>query len=127
MRALARDELEWPDQDALNVVLGARRFALHPRWNRMNSLLLFPSDADVFGAEPSREARERPGDPPLRGPGANKPWHYLCDAEERERLPRAIAARRRGPRVRARGRDAAQPARRWRARRSVLDRRSGRV
>ncbi len=77
------DELEWPDQDALNLVLGARRFPLHPRWNRMNSLD-FPSSAEVYGSEAVREARERPAIRHFEGPALNKPWHYLCAAEDRE-------------------------------------------
>jgi lipopolysaccharide biosynthesis glycosyltransferase len=51
----------WRDQDALNVVLGSRRLGLHPRWNCMNSILLFPRAADVFGPEAVAEARERCG------------------------------------------------------------------
>ncbi len=36
------DELIWRDQDAFNVVVGARREVLHPRWNCMNGMLVFP-------------------------------------------------------------------------------------
>src|SRR4051794_9072333 len=53
LRTFAREhanELLWPDQDALNVVLGERRLALHPRWNCMNAVLAFPWSVDVFGA-----------------------------------------------------------------------------
>jgi lipopolysaccharide biosynthesis glycosyltransferase len=77
-------ELLWPDQDALNVVLGARRVALHPRWNAMNSVLLFPWAADVFGAGAVAEARSRPAIRHFEGPWSNKPWHLLCDVEGRE-------------------------------------------
>jgi len=76
--------LEWRDQDALNVVLGERRVPLHPRWNCMNSVLLFDSAVEVFGAEQTEEARSRPAVRHFEGPDTNKPWHHLCDAELRE-------------------------------------------
>jgi lipopolysaccharide biosynthesis glycosyltransferase len=76
-------ELQWPDQDALNVVLGARRVALHPRWNAMNSVMLFDSAADVFGAEAVREARARPAIRHFEGPSINKPWHLECTRPHR--------------------------------------------
>jgi lipopolysaccharide biosynthesis glycosyltransferase len=74
----------WPDQDALNVVLGEGRLPLHPRWNCMNSVLLFPWAADVFGGEAVAEARANPAIRHFEGPAINKPWHYLCDREMRE-------------------------------------------
>jgi lipopolysaccharide biosynthesis glycosyltransferase len=77
-------QLGWRDQDALNVVLGSRRLALHPRWNCMNSVLLFPQSADVFGAEAVREAREDPAIRHFEGPADNKPWHVLCERDLRE-------------------------------------------
>ena len=79
-----REELLWPDQDALNVVLGGRRVALHPRWNCMNSVLNFPWSAQVFGPGAVEEARRRPGIRHFEGPEENKPWHYLCDHDLRE-------------------------------------------
>lgn len=72
-------ELEWRDQDALNVVLGNRRLALHPRWNCMNAVLDFPQSNDVFGAERVAEARANPAVRHFEGPAQNKPWHYLSD------------------------------------------------
>jgi lipopolysaccharide biosynthesis glycosyltransferase len=78
------EELLWPDQDALNLVLGERRLALHPRWNCMNSVLAFDAAHDVFGAEVVEAARRAPGIRHFEGPGANKPWHLLCDAPDRE-------------------------------------------
>ena len=63
LRAFARErggELLWPDQDALNVVLGPRRLPLAPRWNCMNAVLAFPWAADVLGAAAVEEARRRP-------------------------------------------------------------------
>jgi lipopolysaccharide biosynthesis glycosyltransferase len=76
--------IEWRDQDALNVVLGERRLALHPRWNLMNSALLFPSAAEVYGRDVLEEARARPAIRHFEGPDANKPWHYMCEGELRE-------------------------------------------
>lgn len=70
-------ELLWPDQDALNVVLGSRRVCLHPRWNCMNSVFLFPQADDVFGAEAVHAAQTRPAIVHFEGPELAKPWHYL--------------------------------------------------
>ena len=75
--------LEWRDQDVLNVVLGRRRLALHPRWNAMNALA-FPQAERVFGAEVVAEARDRPAIRHFEGPGANKPWHRRCDQPQRQ-------------------------------------------
>jgi lipopolysaccharide biosynthesis glycosyltransferase len=75
--------IEWPDQDALNVVLGRQRLPLHPRWNSMNSLR-FPWSTDVFGAEAVREARARPAIRHFEGPDDNKPWHYMCTQDHAE-------------------------------------------
>ena len=88
LRAFARErgaELLWPDQDALNVVLGERRLPLHPRWNCMNALAVFPWSRDVFGAQAVEEALRRPGIRHFEGPGENKPWHLLSTAPDRER------------------------------------------
>jgi lipopolysaccharide biosynthesis glycosyltransferase len=68
------EELLWPDQDALNYVLGARRVALHPRWNTMNAVLSYPEGEATFGAEAVAEARRAPGIRHFEGPGDNKPW-----------------------------------------------------
>jgi UDP-glucose/galactose:(glucosyl)LPS alpha-1,2-glucosyl/galactosyltransferase len=78
-----RERLPWGDQDALNAVLAQRRVELHPRWNCMNSVLLFDAAADVFGAEAVAEARARPGIRHFEGPGQNKPWHLLAPADIR--------------------------------------------
>jgi lipopolysaccharide biosynthesis glycosyltransferase len=83
-RAHAADLL-WPDQDALNVVLGPTRHALHPRWNAMNSVLRFPWAADLLGAAAVREATEAPAIVHFEGPGLNKPWHLMCHHPFRER------------------------------------------
>lgn len=78
------DKLRLPEQDALNVVLGARRLPLHPRWNCMNSILQFPWAADLLGADAVEEARRRPAIRHFEGPSVNKPWHYLCERGMRE-------------------------------------------
>jgi len=80
--AAAHPDLEWPDQDALNVVLGARRLPLHPRWNFMNSMR-FPWSAEVFGAEVVEEARRRPAIRHFEGPDENKPWHPGSQSDDR--------------------------------------------
>lgn len=79
-----RDQLAFPEQDAMNVVVGARRLPLHPRWNCMNSILLFPWSSDVFGPEAVAEAGRNPAIRHFEGPSINKPWHYLCEREMRE-------------------------------------------
>jgi lipopolysaccharide biosynthesis glycosyltransferase len=76
------DRIEWPDQDALNVVLGGKRVPLHPRWNAMNSLR-FPWSEEVFGRDAVQEALARPAIRHFEGPGHNKPWHYMCAREGR--------------------------------------------
>lgn len=72
-------DLVWPDQDALNVVLGPGHVALHPRWNAMNSVLAFENAVDVFGEDALAEARARPALRHFEGPTVNKPWHLLAD------------------------------------------------
>jgi lipopolysaccharide biosynthesis glycosyltransferase len=76
-------ELAWPDQDALNLVLGERRLALHPRWNAMNSLD-WDAASGVFGDEQVAEARARPGIRHFEGPDQNKPWHRGCRGSLRD-------------------------------------------
>jgi lipopolysaccharide biosynthesis glycosyltransferase len=77
-------DLMFRDQDALNVVLGPRRLALHPRWNCMNSFEVFPWSAYVFGAKALEEARRDPAIRHFEGPGPNKPWHRACRMSRRE-------------------------------------------
>jgi lipopolysaccharide biosynthesis glycosyltransferase len=82
--ARAHPDVEWPDQDTLNVVLGGRRRALHPRWNCMNSVLAFPSARRVHGRRKVWQARRRPGIRHFEGPSANKPWHRAAAPAARE-------------------------------------------
>jgi lipopolysaccharide biosynthesis glycosyltransferase len=77
-------ELEWRDQDALNAVLAGKRHWLEPRWNCMNSVLLFHAAVEIFGAEAVEEARRNPAVRHFEGPAENKPWHYRCGREMRE-------------------------------------------
>lgn len=88
-----RDELTWPDQDALNIVLGEQTKLLHPRWNAMNSVMTFDTDtaAGVFGDDAVAEARSRPGIRHFEGPSVNKPWHYMCPFPQREEYVRQRA------------------------------------
>lgn len=114
LRAYAIDNagrLEWRDQDALNLVLGERRLPLHPRWNVMSSILLFPWASDVFGERAVRDARDNPAIRHFEGPALNKPWHYLCEHEMRE-LYLGLRRRTPWPRVRIEGRTPANVARR---------------
>ena len=76
-------ELLWPDQDTLNVVLGARRLELAPRWNAMNSLS-FPWSDRVYTPALVEEALRKPAIRHFEGPAANKPWHYLRLQPSRE-------------------------------------------
>jgi lipopolysaccharide biosynthesis glycosyltransferase len=82
---LARSEdLLYPDQDALNAVMGPRRLRLHPRWNFMNSMLDYPWADEVHARAELEEARHRPGIRHFEGGGINKPWRKDCPFEGRE-------------------------------------------
>ena len=98
--------LLWPDQDALNLVLGERRHALHPRWNLMNSIRSFPWSADLFAPGAVAEAIRDPAIIHFEGPRQNKPWHVLCDHPYRDAY---LAHRRQTPWPRVR-RDGVTPA-----------------
>ena len=70
--------LMWDDQDALNLTVGTRRVALHPRWNVMNSFTTRRQlAAETFGPVPLQEALTNPAVRHFEGPGQNKPWHLL--------------------------------------------------
>lgn len=77
--------LVWPDQDALNLVLAARRLPLDPRWNCMNVLFygtaptryVYRDPPAVFGAALANAATTRPAILHFEGPDMAKPWHYL--------------------------------------------------
>ncbi len=76
--------LEWRDQDALNAVLAQRRLRLHPRWNLMSSVLLFPWAVEVFGVQAIAEAKDNPAIRHFEGQTIAKPWHLLCDRPGRD-------------------------------------------
>jgi lipopolysaccharide biosynthesis glycosyltransferase len=82
--ARSHPEIEWPDQDTLNVVLGSRRLALHPRWNFMNSMVMFAHAADAFAPGELDSARRGPAIRHFEGPAENKPWHYMCERDLRD-------------------------------------------
>ena len=77
-------QMEWWDQDALNIVLSGRRLELHPRWNVMNAVLHFREARSVFGADRVAEARRNPAVRHFEGPRENKPWNYMCTREMRD-------------------------------------------
>jgi lipopolysaccharide biosynthesis glycosyltransferase len=77
-------QVSWRDQDALNLVLGARRLPLHPRWNCMHAVLAFPAAVKVFGPEAVAEARRDPAIRHFEGPGWNKPWHVDYEGRDRD-------------------------------------------
>jgi lipopolysaccharide biosynthesis glycosyltransferase len=78
------DRLTLRDQDALNVVLGERRLALHPRWNCMNGVMNFAWAPFVFGTQAVEEARRNPAIRHYEGPSVHKPWHYLYESGMRD-------------------------------------------
>jgi lipopolysaccharide biosynthesis glycosyltransferase len=82
--ALEHSDLLWPDQDTLNLVLGEQRVHLHPRWNAMNSVLLFDNATEYFNDERLAEARARPAIRHFEGPGPNKPWHVGSTTPHRD-------------------------------------------
>jgi lipopolysaccharide biosynthesis glycosyltransferase len=87
-----RGRTRWPDQDALNVVFQDGWFALHPRFNAMNSLWTWRAWADdLFGAGEAEEARREPAILHFEGPSLNKPWHYLNSHPRRRSYLAALA------------------------------------
>lgn len=87
-----RDELVWPDQDALNVVFRERWLPLHPRWNTQNSFWAWREWAiEVFGKSRLDEAVAGPAIRHFEGPGVSKPWHYMCPYPGRRQYRAALA------------------------------------
>lgn len=80
-----RNLLRWPDQDALNAVLGGHCKWLHPRWNCQNSLFYYPHSREVFGAEKVQAAVEKPAILHFEGYHIVKPWHCLSKHPYRKR------------------------------------------
>jgi lipopolysaccharide biosynthesis glycosyltransferase len=111
------DHLVLRDQDALNAVLGPSCLRLHPRWNCMNALWVYPWAADVFGAEVLAEARRLPAIRHFEGPFFNKPWHLTGDPDARS-VYKAHRSATPWPRYLPEGLTAANVARRLLGRRS---------
>jgi lipopolysaccharide biosynthesis glycosyltransferase len=87
------DELEWPDQDVLNLVYAGRWQTLHPRWNAQYTLWTSPDVArDILGDEAVTEARSDPAILHFEGPNLCKPWHAL-NSHPRRRDWQATLAR----------------------------------
>jgi lipopolysaccharide biosynthesis glycosyltransferase len=76
------DDFEWPDQDALNLVLGEGRLPLHPRWNATNALR-HPWSKGTFPRWERQRALHLPSIRHFEGPDANKPWHPGCVERQR--------------------------------------------
>ena len=88
--ARAHPENIWPDQDALNYVLGDQRLPLHPRWNAQTTLWDMRLDELPFHEAIAREARADPAIVHFIGPF--KPWHHLCTHPYRSRYFEHLAA-----------------------------------
>ncbi len=79
--AIAResgDELEWQDQDPLNIAFDGNWKRLHPRWNCQNSLYFYDYADAQFGKKVVRESIDHPAIVHFEGPAYKKPWHRLC-------------------------------------------------
>jgi lipopolysaccharide biosynthesis glycosyltransferase len=77
--------LAWPDQDALNKLMGHRRVSLHPRWNCQNSLFYYRWGEEIFGRRAAREALGSPAILHFEGAQVVKPWHYLSKHPHRKK------------------------------------------
>ena len=99
--APTRSASAWPDQDALNLVLGPRRLPLHPRWNAMNSVLRSRGRPRSSARRRSRRRAARPGIRHFEGPGSTSPG-TSCATGIGARPTSGTAARRRGRRSAAR-------------------------
>lgn len=78
VRDYVRDHPErmlFPDQDSLNAILAARRLALPPRWNQIESHIRAREVSnEIFGAEAVDQAARRPAIRHFAGPADAKPW-----------------------------------------------------
>ena len=75
-RAKAQGSQEWPDQNALNVVLRHNWFPLPPKWNCQNTLFDLKMESLPFVEEDVLHARHNPAI--IHYIGAYKPWHLRC-------------------------------------------------
>jgi lipopolysaccharide biosynthesis glycosyltransferase len=86
------DELQWPDQDVLNLVCAGRWQALHPRYNVQNSFFEWgPLAERVLGPSALAEALAQPAVVHFEGPSLCKPWHVLCRHPWRDRYLAVLA------------------------------------
>ena len=70
-------ELQFPEQDALNVVANGDWNLLQPKWNALSHLWLRPADDDVTYSRLDYElARHSPAIVHFEGPSVVKPWHH---------------------------------------------------
>jgi lipopolysaccharide biosynthesis glycosyltransferase len=85
-------DIQWPDQDALNLIFRDRWFRLHPRWNAQNSFWSLQQWApEVFETPELEQARQNPGIRHFEGPTINKPWHYLATDPYRKKYRATLA------------------------------------
>lgn len=87
-----REDLVWPDQDALNAVFVGRWLPLHPRFNAQSCLWGWRDWAvEVYGEDAVREATRAPVIRHFEGRGLCKPWHYMCPAPGYKQYRRVLA------------------------------------
>jgi lipopolysaccharide biosynthesis glycosyltransferase len=86
-------DMQWPDQDVLNIVFRGRWHRLHPRYNAQNSLFDWAAlAAQAHGPEARQAALDDPAIVHFEGPVVCKPWHVLSQHPWRDRF-RAVLAR----------------------------------
>lgn len=76
VRAREQGRQEWPDQNALNVVLRDFWLPLPPAWNAQNTLFDLPMYMLAYDEAAIVEARANPAIIHFIGP--YKPWHFRC-------------------------------------------------
>lgn len=89
-RAAAQGRQEWPDQNALNVVLRDRWLPLAPIWNAQNTVFDLRDAQLPFPRAAIRRARRDPA--VLHFIGPYKPWHHRCKHRLRHLYWRHLAA-----------------------------------
>ena len=86
------DELQWPDQDVLNLVCAGRWHVLDPRYNVQNSFFEWgPLAEEVLGGSALAAALAQPAVVHFEGPSLCKPWHVLCRHPWRDRYLAVLA------------------------------------
>lgn len=83
--AMEHPELvHWGDQCAMNVVLHASRYPLHPKWNLMNNFVTFKRGKELFSGATLAEGLADPQIVHFEGSPQAKPWHYRSEHPHRE-------------------------------------------